>query len=159
MSNPFDFNYRDAIEVGHDTLAQEQYLERIGQVATVEVSSAEILDLNSTEKELIAAPGAGKAIVIDEVVAFHDYGTATYAFSGDADIRYTDNSGDKAADSLAHVAFGEATADAYQVSKGLTVAPVANAPVVLHAASADPTTGDGTFTLYIRYRVLDLSLA
>jgi len=44
----------------------------------VRITSAEILALNATPKELVAAPGAGRAIEFVSAALFLDYGAATY---------------------------------------------------------------------------------
>ena len=64
----------------------ETAVENIQKVASGTISSAEILALNATPKELIAAPGAGKLIVIDEVELFLDYGAAQYAADAGEDF-------------------------------------------------------------------------
>jgi len=149
-------------EVGHDALAQKQLLnvlaQGVGVVAKVDITSAEILALNATPIELIPAQGADQAIIVDEIIAFNKYGTATYALDGAVNAKYTDGSGDAVVSALAE-AWGEATADAVAKAVAVGVAPVANAPVVLFAESADPTTGDGTFSIYVSYRVIDISQA
>lgn len=64
----------------------ETAVENIQKVVSGTISSAEILALNATPKELIAAPGAGKLIVIDEVELFLDYGSAQYAAGAGEDL-------------------------------------------------------------------------
>jgi len=131
-----------------------QINEDIVQQARVTITSAQLLALNTTPKTLVAAPGAGKYIVIDEITAFNNYGTAAYAFAAAMTINYTNGSGDKACTDIAEVAFCEASADALATTHGIDCIPVANAAVVATVATSDPTTGDGTFDLDIKYRIL-----
>lgn len=67
--------------------------ELVAQYASGSLTQAEILGLFSTPIELIPTPGSGKIIIIDEVVMFHDFDTAVYAFGGDVNILYA-GSGD-----------------------------------------------------------------
>lgn len=50
------------------------------------IGSADILQLNGTPKELIAAPDAGYAIIVDEIELFLDYGSAQYAADAGEDF-------------------------------------------------------------------------
>lgn len=57
--------------------------------ATGTLSQANIIAMFTTDVSLIAAPGAGKAIVVDEIEFFHDYSTAAYTSGGDVSVLYT----------------------------------------------------------------------
>ncbi len=67
------------------TLAPAVYV----RTAALTVTRANILAMYVTPVNLIATPGAGKIIVIDEIELFHDYATAAYADGGDLVIQYT----------------------------------------------------------------------
>jgi hypothetical protein len=56
--------------------------------ATGTLSQANIVAMNGTPVTLVAAPGAGKAIIVDEIELFHDYSTAAYTSGGDLSIEY-----------------------------------------------------------------------
>ena len=56
--------------------------------ATGTLSSANIIAMNGAAVTLLAAPGAGKVIVIDEIEFFHDYATAAYSGGGDVTVEY-----------------------------------------------------------------------
>src|SRR5574343_823893 len=49
------------------------------KTATVTVSSAELLALNATPKNLLAAPASGKALILVAAELWLDYATAAYA--------------------------------------------------------------------------------
>ena len=123
------------------------------RTASVSVTSAEILALNTTPKTLIASPGEDNFIIVDEVFLFHDHGGTDYVGGDDLAINYTDGSGDSLISDISETAFLEASADAYALHHGIDCIPVSGAAVVLFAKTSDPTTGDGTFTIKIKYRI------
>lgn len=127
--------------------------------ATVTVSSEELLALNATPKTLIAAPGAGKALLLVCAELWLDFATTAYdgiAAGEDLTIRYTDAAGA----TLAMVEtdpFLAATADAFRVVFPTTTAaitPIANAPLVLHLSAGEIATGDSPLKLRLLYREL-----
>lgn len=70
--------------------ATSKRFEPVDDVITtkVTITSAELLALNTTPKVLVAAPGTGKAVVIEKVIATMDYNSAAYATNTDLEIRY-----------------------------------------------------------------------
>ena len=128
--------------------------------ADVVISSAELLALHTTPKTLVAAPGAGKALVLDSAVFFLDYNSAAYAAiaaGDDINIRYTDGSG-AIAGTLETTGFLDLTADAYSVVQppaGSIILP-ANAPLVASLGGAI-TTGNSPVAVRTLYRVIELS--
>lgn len=123
-----------------------------GFQANFTLTTAQILALNSTEIELIAAPGAGKYIVVDSCEATIDYNSATYAAGGNIVLSYTDVSGVAAA--TLTEAFVESTADAAIANcQNLGVVPAINAPLVAAALVSDPTTGDSDIVIKLKYHI------
>jgi hypothetical protein len=122
---------------------------------TITVTSAEILALNGTPKELIAAPGAGSYLVIDALEAFNDHGTADYVVNAAGiNIRYT--TGGVIVANFTE-AWGEASSDALSTAQPSALADVpANSALEVHADVADPTTGDGDWLFRVSYRVVTL---
>lgn len=128
-----------------------------GPNAVLELTSAEILALNTTPQTLVVAPGAGKATKVDWVMGTIDFLTAAYATNTTLEFRYTDGSGAKVATDMA--ALLNATADKTVTVGGLVteVVVVENAPIVVNVATGDPVTGAGTVTLYAKYSVVNLN--
>lgn len=147
------------------------FLDGIGVRSTLEaqvtVSSAEILALNATPKTLVAAPGAGRILILEGVVLFYDYNSAAYAgiASGeDLSVKYTDGSG-TAVGGCEATGFLDQTADAvryirpYTATSGVSdLTPVANAALVLHMLTGEITTGNSPLYARVFYRNVKLAL-
>lgn len=57
--------------------------------ASVTLTQANIQAMSATPVSLIAAPGAGKLIIVDEIEVLHTYAVAAYTNGGDVSIQYT----------------------------------------------------------------------
>lgn len=74
-----------AIGANKVTVAMQH--ETVMLEATSTLTQANLLAI-STPIQLIAAPGAGKLIIVDEIELFHDYATAVYADGSDVAFEY-----------------------------------------------------------------------
>ena len=129
--------------------------------ADVTVTSEEILALNTTPKQLVAAPGSDLVVIVDSVYATMTYAAATYAADAAGfTVRYTDGSGNSVGATLTE-GFVESTASAMQSVRAAATAltPVANAAIVLYADNGNPTTGDSAIKVRTYYRVVPNPLA
>jgi hypothetical protein len=127
-------------------------------VATVTVTSAQVLALNATPITIVAAPGANLAIVPTRVVIRHGGGTAYggIATGEDLVLKYTNGSGAQCSGVIETTGFLDQTGAQIRTatgpaSTGATAgdfAPVANAAVVLHLLVGEITTGN--FPLIVR---------
>lgn len=120
-----------------------------------------------TPVEAIAAPGAGKVIVVDEVELFHSYSTAAYATGADLELQYG-TSGDNIA--LVVDSFVTATASASAIIKpstynldgstgtGSGFDVTANADKPIQFTGTNFTNGDAANVIKwrIRYHVITL---
>lgn len=135
------------------------------QIAVVEkeLTTAEVLALNATPIEVVAAPGAGKAVIVVQAEAMLDYATTAYdgvAAGEDLALRYTDGTGTILAQFETTGFLDQATDQVRVAGPQVPVAdsnltPVANAPVVAHMTTAEIATGDSPVKLRVRYRVVD----
>ena len=119
---------------------------------SVEISTAEILNLNVAPKTLVAAPGANK------ILEFVSIGAAT-----NLQVKYTNGAGAGASSTRAVTGFLDAVADSMflfgKVSDDFTsLIPVDNAPLVLHLAGANVTLGDSPIHAKITYVVHNTGL-
>ncbi len=123
------------------------------------ISSAEMLALHTTPKTLVAAPGAGKALIFESAIFFLDYNSAAYVLDAgdDINIRYTDGSGALAA-TLETTGFLDQTSDKYALLKpasGSLILPT-NTPLVASLGGA-VLTGNSPVATRIFYSVVDVS--
>lgn len=134
----------------------------VQQSVDVTVSSAEILALNATPKTIVAAPGAGLAIIPIGAVLFLDYNSAAYAgiaAGEDLAFKYTNAAGTQIF-TVEATGFLDATADAVRYADaGLTLlTPTANAAVVLHMLTGEIITGNSPLIIRFFYRVVPTTL-
>lgn len=123
---------------------------------SVSISSAQILNSFTSPVQLIAAPGANKAIKVFSAVLVWTYGTAAYITNTNARVSYQS--------SLANIT--ESTG--ISVSQDSIAIPrlanlgaanrsaISNNSVVFHTLVGNPTTGDSTLEIIIDYAIIDV---
>ena len=124
--------------------------------AEVELTSAQVLALNTTPITLVAAPWAWKFINVLSIVGTVDYNSAAYATNVTLEFRYTNGSGTKVTADIA--ALIDATADKAVAVKGIEAALVLtdNAPVVVRTATGNPATGNSPVKFKVVYETITL---
>lgn len=125
------------------------------QRARVTLTSAQIKALNTTPITLVAAPGAGVYVSVDEIVATLNFGTTPYTGANAMEFRYTNGSGAKVTGDAASAWIDSASSAAVKVIAA-AVTPVANAAVVASVPTANPAAGDSTISLDIYYRLVTI---
>jgi predicted RecA/RadA family phage recombinase len=123
----------------------------------VTITSAQLLALNATARQVVAAPGALKAIVPISVLATKAAGTAYAGIAGGEDLsfKYTNSSGQEVAQMETTGFLDQTTAQVrYAFPVATNITPVANAALVVHMLSGEITTGDSDLKLRILYRVV-----
>ncbi len=127
------------------------------QYAEVEISSADILGLFTTAKELVASPGAGKVLEFISILLAYEYDTTPYTIDSatNLEVKITDKTG--ASVSTAQAVTGmidQATNQMRMLDKlEASETPVDAAVLCLALAGADPTLGDGVIHAKVAYRV------
>lgn len=118
------------------------------------ISAAEMDALAATPKTILVAPGSGLVTLVTEIVTFVDAGSTPFELgSGVLSFKYTDGSGASVVADVPNASVESAT-DVYYKSIGVSVAAVANAPIVA-SASADVTAGNGVIYGRIYFLTLD----
>lgn len=125
----------------------------------ITLTTAEILALFTTPKELVEAPGANKVVQFMGAVGFLDFNTAAYTTRGILTVKYTNGSGTAVSDAVAAAALVQQADDCYEefakVSAEAELA--ANAALVLTCDTGNPVVGDSPIRVKIFYRILDFS--
>lgn len=138
-----------AAEIGTDEMN-----ENLLKYVDVTIPTASVLTLFDTPVTLVAAPGAGKAIVVEAVYCTIDYNSAAYVIqTGDTlNINYTGGSTVAAFNE----AFLESSADARAYVKPAVaqMVPAVNTAVSAKISTTNPTTGDSDLKLRVYYRVI-----
>lgn len=119
----------------------------------VKISSAEILQLNTTPIELIAAPGLDNYIIVDHVEFFNDHGGTDYV-SNALEFRHTNGSGVKVAADVPQASM-QASADAFYHSVSASGVATKNANIVAYVPTANPTTGNGDIYVKLFYKIIN----
>jgi hypothetical protein len=142
------------LAVGPDGAAQTLF----GPAPTVTITSAQVLALNATPISVVAAPGAGLAVIPSRVMIHKPAGTAYGGIAAGEDLvlKYTNGSGAQCSSVVETTGFLDQTTAQTRVAHApgsmTTVAgdyaPVANAAVVLHLLVGEITTGNSP--LYVR---------
>lgn len=141
--------------------------EAIMNYATVTLTSAQVKALAATQIELVAAPGAGKALKFMGAVLKLDYG-GTNAFTESSvtfGIKYTDDSGFQVSQTIEATGFIDQTADTYTNAEPAIDAIVAatgmeNQALVLDNLGGSEVAGnaanDNTLVVSVAYRVVEI---
>ncbi len=136
----------------------------IQRYADVVITSAQLLALNATPRPLVAAPGAGRALVFDGAILYKPAGTAYAGIASgeDLSIKYTDASGAEVGQCETTGFLDQATAQTRyvrpttQASGNTALTPVANAALVLNLLVGEITTGDSPLNVRVFYREIPM---
>jgi hypothetical protein len=126
-----------------------------------QITSAQLLALNATPITVVAAPGAGRAIVPTRVNVYKPAGTAYAGIAAGEDLvlKYTNGSGAQCSSVIEATGFLDQTtaqirsagAPASTGSTAGDITPVANAAVVMHMLTGEITTGDQPIYVEVYY--------
>jgi hypothetical protein len=132
---------------------------RENKVARVNLSAANLIAMNGAPITLIPAPGAGRAIVVEEII-FKMIRTATpFTGGGAVEFRYTNGAGAQVTGTLAATILttaGAATTHNKLNGVEASLVPAANAPLVITNATAAFAAGTGTAVVEVRYKIVTL---
>lgn len=134
----------------------------------VSIPAAQVLALNATPRTLVAAPGAGLALVFHGAVCHKPAGTAYagVAVGEDLAIKYTDGSGLDLGQ-LELTGFADQTTAQTRILRPVvqgtapvsSYTPVANSPLVAQIVVGEITTGDSPFNFRVFYSIVPAVIA
>ena len=133
------------------------------QMTTVTISNAELKALNATPIQVVAAPGANRVIVVDEIIFFNNNGGTDFAESNtdEAIVVDYDNSGFDVITAFDSTTFITATDDFIVSHKGLALAGADPATNYVNeklqvrvTGTGEFITGDGTMNVTVIYHIL-----
>jgi len=125
----------------------------------VRITSAEILALYTTAKELVAAPGVGKVLEFVAAVFFIDYGSATYASNGNLKV-HLGTTGTAVSNQLDAADLVQKTADTYvrlPVKDDEETVLQDNENLELRCGTGNPDTGNSPIIVKVMYRIHDFT--
>ena len=136
----------------------------VAATVSISLTAAQFKALYDTPIQVIAAPGAGKLVLVDSVLIDYAYSTAQYTAGGAIGLQYGNASnlrGPSASGTLAAATLNAVAASGYLSLSGsagvpLNVAASAslNTAVYISNDTQDFASGSGTFNVYIKYRVV-----
>lgn len=116
----------------------------------VTITSAQILDIFDTPVELIPAPGAGKVIKVNSIVAVMANNTIAYIGNG---LYIKVGSSVVSSDATILGLLTQVPRDMLSV---LPVSLPTNSALTATSVVSDPTTGDGDLKLSITYQIIEV---
>lgn len=140
-----------------DTALTGNYTQNgvIKNSTTVTLTAANIIAMGTTPVTIIAAPGTGKCVAVDNIT-FKMVTTATaFTGGGAVEFRYTNASGTKVTADVAGAVVTAGAGTSFTNVRGIeaSLTCVENAPVVVRNATAAFAAGTGTATLTLEYHV------
>lgn len=149
---PFQPNDGGATEMGAATWNELCIALGIPLTVKVTLSSAQILDLNTTPITLVAAPGSGKMIVPVAVSYRLNFNSSAYTTNLNLRLRMngtlTQNSG--------ILGLGATAYSMQPLAGGAYSTDITNTALTIDVATGNPAAGDSSLDVYITYCVITL---
>lgn len=135
----------------------------LGLYTTVAITAAEFNGMYAAPKLLVAAPGAGKKIILKQLQLDMTYGAAAFAAGGVAAAQYDSTvhgAGIIASTTLSAATFQATASTTFTFNAGvvpLTASTTTNKGLYLSNLTAAFTTGDSDFVAHVWYSIISAS--
>jgi len=143
------------IQPGVVTPSMLSFSASVLQMASVTLSSAQILALNTTPIQIVASPGVGNRIIV--VTGSIDYTFVTTAYATHTAVGFTTETAtvaQVAIDVLAATLSKEARLTNQQTVGASDTQVISNKALMVNAPGGNPTTGDGTAVITVWYVII-----
>jgi len=131
---------------------------------TKTITSAQVLALFATPQPVVLAPGAGKALLLEEVLIYKPAGTAYAGVAAGEDLvlKYTNAAGLEISEQIEATGFLDQATAQIRRARPVYLAqsvlnPAANAAIVLHLLTGEVITGTSVLRVRTRYRIVGLT--
>lgn len=123
---------------------------------SVSLTAAQIIAMGTTPVSLIAAPGSGKCIIVDNITVKMVTTATAFTGGGAVEFRYTDASGTKVTADLAAAVITAGAGTSFTNLRGIeaSLTGTANAAIVVRNGTAVFAAGTGNATLTIDYHIV-----
>lgn len=134
------------------TLTQNSVLK---QTTTISLSAAQIIAMGTTPVTLVAAPGAGKCTIVNNITLKMVATATAFTGGGALEFRYTDASGTKVTADIAAAVVTAGAGTSFTNVRGIeaSLTCTANAAIVIRNPTAAFAAGTGTAVITIDYHV------
>jgi len=133
-------------------------IECIQGTAKLTIATADVLTLNTTPIEIVAAPGAGYAIEVVSASVKIDNPGAPYATNVGLEL-ICSGATERQAVSLSALNASVTSVRRLAIDSTFTATDIqliANADLLVKVPTGDPTGGDADITVYVTYRIITL---
>ena len=124
--------------------------------ASLTIASADVLTLNSTPIEIVAATGAGTAIEVLSASFSMTYNSVQYATNTELQIIPNTGSGNQYKWANAELGANANVFSAGEKSVGLKNNIIENTAINVYVKTGNPTAGDSDIKVYVTYRIITL---
>lgn len=146
--------------IGANKVLSSMMADTMLHYTTVAITAAQFNGMYAAPKLLIAAPGANKLLVLEQVQLLMTYVSANYAAGGVAAVQYdstANGAGVIASTTLSAATFQAAASTGFVFNAGVvaeTFSTCVNKGFYLSNVTGAFTTGDSTFVAHIWYRII-----
>lgn len=141
-----------------NSIASDDMSPDVIKTLVVSISSAQILQAFTTPVEIIPAPGAGKIIIVDDILFKYTHVSTSYVNNSTSAFKYGGTSITFTATIPAAIFTGSANASRLMKDSATSFVTdtCENTSIVWYVNIENFTTGNGTAKIYIKYRIVTL---